>query len=73
MRSSLLICSFFCNLPTDSGVFKEGDLNEIFLLDIYERIKQNEFKTGHDHCNHVLKVQQTLVPSSRYLILLYIE
>lgn len=48
------------------GVFKEnGDLNETFLLDIYERIKQNEFKTGHDHCNHVLKVQQTLVPSSR--------
>ena len=47
------------------GVFKDsGDLDESFLLQVYERIKQNEFKTGHDHCNHVLKVQQTLVAAS---------
>lgn len=52
---------FFCHV----GVFKEsGDLEENFLLQIYERIKQNEFKTGHDHCNQVLKVQQTLVAAS---------
>ncbi|RWS16968.1 IQ motif and SEC7 domain-containing protein 1-like protein [Dinothrombium tinctorium] len=43
------------------GVFQGGDLKDKFLLDIYERVKNNELKTGADHCSHVYKVQQSLV------------
>jgi Sec7-like guanine-nucleotide exchange factor len=39
------------------GVFSEGNLNEQFLLDIYSRIKSQEFKTGADHVTQVQKVQ----------------
>ncbi len=39
------------------GVFSEGNLNEQFLLDIYQRIKTQEFKTGADHVTQVQKVQ----------------
>lgn len=46
------------------GVLKK-DLNEDFLIGIYQRIKQNEMKTGHDHCLQVYKVQSSLVPSSK--------
>uniref|UniRef100_T1KGE2 SEC7 domain-containing protein n=1 Tax=Tetranychus urticae TaxID=32264 RepID=T1KGE2_TETUR len=46
------------------GVVK-SNLTEDFLIGIYERIKQAEMKTGHDHCLQVLKVQAFLVASSR--------
>ncbi|XP_053214518.1 IQ motif and SEC7 domain-containing protein 2-like isoform X2 [Panonychus citri] len=46
------------------GVVK-SNLTEDFLIGIYERIKQAEMKTGHDHCLQVLKVQASLVASSR--------
>jgi IQ motif/SEC7 domain-containing protein len=43
------------------GIDDGGDIDRDILVGIYERIKQTEFKTGHDHVTQVMKVQQTIV------------
>lgn len=47
----------------------KSDLKDDFLTGIYERIKQAEMRTAHDHCLQVLKVQCSLVASSRNVTL----
>lgn len=47
----------------------KSDLRDNFLIGIYERIKQVEMKTGHDHCLQVLKVQCSLVATARNITL----
>lgn len=42
------------------GVFKSQTINEIDLLEIYERVKANQITTTPDHVTHVMKVQQGL-------------
>ena len=43
------------------GIDDGGDIDRQMLVDIYERIKQTEFRTGSDHVTQVMKVQQTIV------------
>ncbi|CAG7838041.1 unnamed protein product [Allacma fusca] len=43
------------------GIDEGADIDREILVGIYERIKQNEFKTGSDHVTQVMKVQQTIV------------
>jgi IQ motif/SEC7 domain-containing protein len=43
------------------GIDDGGDIPREMLVDIYERIKQTEFRTGSDHVTQVMKVQQTIV------------
>ncbi|RWS31868.1 IQ motif and SEC7 domain-containing protein 1-like protein [Leptotrombidium deliense] len=49
-----------------NSILKNSDKLQKLLNSIYDRIKLNEFKTGADHCSHVLKVQQSLVYQSKH-------
>jgi IQ motif/SEC7 domain-containing protein len=43
------------------GIDDSADVPREMLVEIYDRIKQNEFRTGSDHVTQVMKVQQTIV------------
>ena len=49
-KSRMTLAQWIKNLR---NVFKGGDLSEAYLTDIYERVKQNELKTGPDHVTQV--------------------
>lgn len=55
--SSFNYLRFIILLGIDGG----RDIDPQFLSDIYERVRETEFKPGSDHVTQVIKVDRTIV------------
>ena len=47
------------------GIDNGHDINRDYLQGMYERVKQNEFKSGKDHTNSVIEFEKNLVGNKK--------